>query len=92
MDPKQPASADRWLNGNVIGLAVNRFLSDLGHEAGTSVLPLFLAATGRPPRRSAGLKASPTRSQASRSSSAGTSVTGSSAASPGLPAATFLPA
>ena len=48
MDPKQPASADRWLNGNVIGLAVNRFLSDLGHEAGTSVLPLFLAATGAP--------------------------------------------
>jgi MFS family permease len=48
MDPKQPASADRWLNRNVIGLAVNRFLSDLGHEAGTSVLPLFLAAIGAP--------------------------------------------
>lgn len=48
MDPKQPASVDRWLNRNVIGLAVNRFLSDLGHEAGTSVLPLFLAAIGAP--------------------------------------------
>ncbi len=48
MDPKQPVSADRWLNRNVIGLAVNRFLSDLGHEAGTSVLPLFLAAIGAP--------------------------------------------
>ena len=48
MDPKPPASADRWLNRNVIGLAVNRFLSDLGHEAGTSVLPLFLAAIGAP--------------------------------------------
>ena len=45
MDPKQP---DRWLNRNVVGLAVNRFLSDLGHEAGTSVLPLFLAAIGAP--------------------------------------------
>jgi MFS family permease len=37
-----------WLNRNVIGLAVNRFLSDLGHEAATSVLPLFLAAIGAP--------------------------------------------
>jgi hypothetical protein len=36
MDPKQPANAGRWLNRNVIGLAVNRFLSDFGHEAGTS--------------------------------------------------------
>ncbi len=34
---------------NVVGLAVNRFLSDFGHEAGTSVLPLFLAAIGAPP-------------------------------------------
>ena len=48
MDKKQPAAPDRWLNRNVIGLAVNRFLSDLGHEAGTSVLPLFLAAIGAP--------------------------------------------
>ena len=37
-----------WLNRNVVGLAVNRFLSDFGHEAGTSVLPLFLAAIGAP--------------------------------------------
>jgi MFS family permease len=38
-----------WMNRDVIGLALNRFLSDLGHEAGTSILPLFLAAIGAPP-------------------------------------------
>jgi len=43
------AQTDHWLNRNVVGLAVNRFLSDFGHEAGTSVLPLFLAAIGAPP-------------------------------------------
>jgi MFS family permease len=37
-----------WLNRNVIGLGVNRFLSDFGHEAGTAVLPLFLTAIGAP--------------------------------------------
>lgn len=39
---------ERWINRNVIGLAVNRFLSDFGHEAGTAILPLFLAAIGAP--------------------------------------------
>jgi MFS family permease len=38
-----------WISRDVIGLAINRFLSDLGHEAGTSILPLFLAAIGAPP-------------------------------------------
>jgi MFS family permease len=38
-----------WMNRDVMGLALNRFLSDLGHEAGTSILPLFLAAIGAPP-------------------------------------------
>lgn len=38
-----------WINRDVIGLAINRFLSDLGHEAGTSILPLFLTAIGAPP-------------------------------------------
>jgi MFS family permease len=37
-----------WLNRNVIGLAINRFLSDFGHEAGTAVLPLFLSTIGAP--------------------------------------------
>ncbi len=39
---------EAWLNRNVIGLAINRFLSDFGQEAGTSVLPLLLAAIGAP--------------------------------------------
>lgn len=38
-----------WINRDVLGLALNRFLSDLGHEAGTAILPLFLAAIGAPP-------------------------------------------
>lgn len=38
-----------WMSRDVIGLALNRFLSDLGHEAGTSILPLFLASIGAPP-------------------------------------------
>lgn len=37
-----------WLSRDVLGLALNRFLSDLGHEAGTAVLPLFLVALGAP--------------------------------------------
>ena len=41
-------ATNNWLNRNVIGLAVNRFLSDFGHEAGTAILPLFLAAIGAP--------------------------------------------
>jgi MFS family permease len=47
MDSK-PTGPDHWLNRNVTGLAINRFLSDFGHEAGTSILPLFLAAIGAP--------------------------------------------
>ena len=46
MSVRQPEISDRWLNRNVVGLAINRFLSDFGHEAGTSILPLFLAAIG----------------------------------------------
>src|SRR6266540_4304781 len=37
-----------WINRNVIGLGINRFLSDFGHEAGTVILPLFLTAIGAP--------------------------------------------
>lgn len=39
----------RWLTRDVVGLALNRFLSDFGHEAGTAVLPLFLTLLGAPP-------------------------------------------
>lgn len=41
-------SRPSWITRDVIGLALNRFLSDLGHEAGTAILPLFLAALGAP--------------------------------------------
>lgn len=39
----------RWITRDVVGLALNRFLSDFGHEAGTAVLPLFLTLLGAPP-------------------------------------------
>ncbi|MCS7061000.1 MAG: MFS transporter [Anaerolineae bacterium] len=39
---------ERWINRNVIGLAINRFLSDFGHEASTAILPVFLTAIGAP--------------------------------------------
>lgn len=38
-----------WMSRDVMGLALNRFLSDFGHEAGTAILPLFLVAVGAPP-------------------------------------------
>jgi MFS family permease len=40
---------DRWLNRNVVGMTATSFLSDLGHEMATSVLPSFLAMLGAPP-------------------------------------------
>lgn len=48
MSDNDPASAREWLNANVVGLAINQFLSDFGHEAGTAILPLFLTAIGAP--------------------------------------------
>jgi MFS family permease len=48
MSDNDPAESPDWLNSNVIGLAINRFLSDFGHEAGTAILPLFLTAIGAP--------------------------------------------
>jgi len=45
----EPAVEEKsWINRNVIGLGINRFLSDFGHEAGTAILPLFLTAIGAP--------------------------------------------
>lgn len=46
--PRLATKAEVWLNRNVVGLAINRFLSDFGHEAGTAILPLFLTAIGAP--------------------------------------------
>lgn len=43
------AERTSWMSRDVIGLALNRFLSDLGHEAGTAILPLSLASIGAPP-------------------------------------------
>ena len=48
VDNEDAAQTTGWLNRNVVGLAINRFLSDFGHEAGTAVLPLFLTAIGAP--------------------------------------------
>ena len=39
----------RWLNRAVWGMAWTSFLSDLGHEAMSALLPAFLAALGMPP-------------------------------------------
>jgi MFS family permease len=48
MTDEPPEARKSWLNRNVIGLGINRFLSDFGHEAGTAILPLFLTAIGAP--------------------------------------------
>jgi MFS family permease len=48
MSDNDATKARGWLNSNVVGLAINRFLSDFGHEAGTAILPLFLTAIGAP--------------------------------------------
>lgn len=42
---KQPS----WLNRTVWGMAGTSFLSDLGHEAQSTILPTFMAALGLPP-------------------------------------------
>ncbi len=38
-----------WLNRTVWGMACTSFLSDLGHEAQSTILPTFMAALGLPP-------------------------------------------
>jgi MFS family permease len=38
-----------WLNRNVAGMSLASFFSDAGHEAATSILPLFLASIGATP-------------------------------------------
>ena len=47
LDPAAPP--ERWLNRNVLGMTATSFLSDLGHETATSILPAFLAMLGAPP-------------------------------------------
>ena len=45
-NPTQPQK--KWLNRNVVGMALASFFSDAGHEAATSILPLFLISIGAP--------------------------------------------
>lgn len=42
-------SGAAWLNRTVWGMAATSFLSDLGHEAQSTLLPGFMAALGLPP-------------------------------------------
>lgn len=46
--PAQSVSlqTESWLNRNVIGMGLTSFLSDLGHEIATALLPLFLLSIG----------------------------------------------
>jgi MFS family permease len=46
---KSPEKAPPWLNRTVWGMAATSFLSDLGHEAQSTILPTFLAGLGLPP-------------------------------------------
>ncbi len=45
----EPAPPTGWLNRNVVGMTVTSFLSDVGHEMATSILPAFLASLGVAP-------------------------------------------
>lgn len=47
-EPETPAQP-HWLNHTVWGMALTSFLSDLGHEAQSTLLPGFMAALGLPP-------------------------------------------
>ncbi len=49
MTAENNAPATRWLNRNVIGMTITSFLSDVGHEMATSILPAFFAILGLPP-------------------------------------------
>jgi MFS family permease len=44
-----PAEGAAWLNRTVWGMTATSFLSDLGHEAQSTILPTFMAALGLPP-------------------------------------------
>ena len=49
----EPATASRspkrWLTRGVLGIGLASLFSDWGHEAGTAILPAFLASLGAPP-------------------------------------------
>jgi MFS family permease len=45
-EPSQPTG--KWLNRSVAGMGLASLFSDLGHEAATAILPLFLISIGAP--------------------------------------------
>ena len=45
-DPRPPGRTATWANRNVVAMAATSFLSDLGHEMATAVLPAFTLALG----------------------------------------------
>lgn len=45
----ETSQATPWLNRTVWGMAATSFLSDVGHEAQSTLLPTFMAALGLPP-------------------------------------------
>lgn len=47
-NPNESLSA-HWLTRDVWGMSLTSFLSDLGHEMATAILPLFLISIGAPP-------------------------------------------
>ncbi|MDP2876473.1 MAG: MFS transporter [Holophaga sp.] len=48
-EPVPDTTQPKWLNSTVWGMAITSFLSDLGHEAQSTLLPGFMAALGLPP-------------------------------------------
>lgn len=53
--PNDPATAPRWLNAGVAGIGGASFLSDLGHEIPTSLLPSLLTTSLGAPAAALGL-------------------------------------
>ena len=49
VNPPPGESEPPWLNRTVWGMAGTSFLSDLGHEAQSTILPTFMGALGLPP-------------------------------------------
>lgn len=49
MGQTHPTTPVRWINRTVVGIILATFLSDVGHEMCTAVLPLFLASAGLGP-------------------------------------------
>ena len=48
-EPQSAGEQPPWLNRTVWGMAGTSFLSDVGHEAQSTILPTFMGALGLPP-------------------------------------------